>query len=299
MPLKRLTKRLDHSRTETAYPQTEETVVVQPATRSNNGNVAQAFDAVAEIFDYSFEASPVIQRLRKMLYKLIERLVPPGSFVLDINCGTGIDAMFLANQGYRVVGIDISAKMIEQARRKLENDQRENVEFFVSSFEDIARTPGHRYDLVLSNFGGLNCTSNLDKVAEQVACVTRQGGFFVGVVMPPFCVWETSAGLIHGRWNYAFRRLRKDVAATGFPEKSFSVFYHSPRRLGSAFYPWFEVKKVYGLSIFSPPPNATSFINKHPRLTSLLERLDGMVQRLPLVRSVGDHFMVVLKKRES
>ena len=296
MFLKTLMRRPSPSAIEPTSPQTMESAVRPSRNYSNTDKVAEAFDAIAERFDQSFESSPVIQRLRKRVYNVIGSLVPQGSSILDMNCGIGIDAAFLGKQGYNVVGIDISTKMIEQAKRKLESD-RHNVEFYVSSFEHIVQLPSHRYDLILSNFGGLNCTNNLHTVAEQIGLATRQGGFFVGVVMPRFCIWETVSGLTHGRWDYAFRRLRKGIPATGFSEKSFSVYYHSPRRVISAFRPWFVVERVCGLSIFSPPPSASSFIKKHPRLTTLLERLDALVERFPLERSMGDHFMIVLRKK--
>lgn len=274
-----------------------ESVVSPTETGANSAQVAEAFDAVAEIYDYSFESSPVIQRLRRKLYDTIDRVISAGSSVLDINCGTGTDALFLANHGYNVMGIDISPKMIEQARDKVTSEKRQNVQFKLSSFEHVAEGPHECYDLVLSNFGGLNCTNDLGKVAEQLAHVTKDGGYFVGVVMPPFSIWETVAGLIHGNFYYAVRRLRRNVSATGFSDRTFSVFYHSPRELASAFRPWFSVEKVCGLSILSPPPNARSFIEKHPRLTTLLERLDGIVESFPLGRSMGDHFMIILRKR--
>ncbi len=259
--------------------------------------VASAFDEVAEIFDSTFEPSPVIQRLRQKVYNEIQRRVPLGSLILDINCGTGIDALLLTKKGYTVHGIDISQKMIEQARKKIGIERITNVEFSVSSFDRLPEKLTQRYDLVLSNFGGLNCTNNLDKVAEEIAAVTKQGGFFIGIVMPPFCIWETASGLLYGRWRYAFRRLRKNTAATGFYGKGFIVFYHSPQHIVSAFRPRFQVKQIVGLSVFSPPPAARRFIEHYPRLTSFLERFDESVEKFPLIRSIGDHLMIVLKRR--
>ncbi len=264
---------------------------------THTDQVASAFDEVAEIFDSTFESSPVIQNIRQRVYNEIQRRVLSGSLILDINCGTGIDAIFLAKKGYAVHGIDISAKMIEQARKKADAEQIGNVEFFVSSFEHLPTQLTQRYDLVLSNFGGLNCTNNLDKVAEEIAAITKQGGFFIGIVMPPFCIWETASGLLHGRWRYAFRRLRKNTAATGFYGKGFIVFYHSPQHIVSAFRPRFQVKQIVGLSVSSPPPAARRFIEHYPRLTSFLERFDESVEKFPLIRSIGDHFMIVLKRR--
>lgn len=44
----------------------------------------------------------------------------PGCSVLDVGCGTGRHAIELARRGYRVTGVDLSAGMLEQARRDAE-----------------------------------------------------------------------------------------------------------------------------------------------------------------------------------
>jgi ubiquinone/menaquinone biosynthesis C-methylase UbiE len=46
--------------------------------------------------------------------------VPKGGVVLDIPCGTGRFTNFLLQEGYRVIGADISPQMIGEARRKVE-----------------------------------------------------------------------------------------------------------------------------------------------------------------------------------
>jgi len=49
---------------------------------------------------------------------LVDELgLAPGHTVLDVGCGTGRHAIELARRGYKVTGIDVSAGMIEEARR--------------------------------------------------------------------------------------------------------------------------------------------------------------------------------------
>lgn len=267
----------------------------QALKQTNTVRVREAFDNVAGIFETQFE-NEITQRLRELTYGAIRSIIPSHASILDINCGTGIDAIALAREGFKVVGMDISPGMIEYARQTAAGQQIRNVEFYVSSFEDLSVTEDRKYDLVFSNFGGLNCVEKFDSIAMEIANVTQPGSYFVGVVMPPICLWEIVAGMARFDFKNAFRRLRCNTQATGFQGKTFTVFYHSPRTLTAAFRKWFTVERIYGLSIISPPPHATGFKQTFSRLSKFLEDLDMRIAFLPLFRSVGDHFVLVAKR---
>ena len=260
-------------------------------------DVAAAFDAVASTYDADFGANPIALRLRARIYGLIQELIPRGGNILDINCGTGTDAWFLSSLGYRVHGIDVSHGMIEIARRKAAGSS--GISFRVCSFEQLYDAIGQKFDLVLSNFGGMNCTADLGKVATQVAAATMPGGYFVAVVMPPFSLWETLSGLLRNRSDVAFRRLNGTASAVGFRPFRFEVTYYSPRSFSSSFLSKFALERIIGLNIASPPPSAHFFARKHPVLTSILERIDRVIGSIPLVRSLGDHFIVILRRSTS
>ncbi|MGH2567857.1 MAG: class I SAM-dependent methyltransferase [Bacteroidota bacterium] len=262
----------------------------------HTARVAEAFDNVAEIFENSLE-NETTRGLREKVYSVIESLVPAGASILDINCGIGIDAVALFRRGYRVVGVDISPNMIREAVERARQARATEAAFRVGSFQDLSSIQGKPFDLVLSNFGGLNCVGSLENVAEQVASITRPGGYFVAVVMPPFSLWELLAGLVRHNFNFAFRRLRTNVQASGFGGKSFTVSYFSPGKFASVFSRWFEVKQVRGFNIVSPPPHATRFVSSSPRLTQRLVRLEEMIAAFPLLRSIGDHYLMVLRRK--
>ena len=117
--------------------------------------VTDAFDAVAASFDERFE-NAITRRIRDKVYGIVERLLPPPSAFLDINCGTGIDAMVFAQRGYSVTGIDISPGMIQQAKGKALAFPSFNATFSVGSFEHLSERVRGSFDLAFSNFGGLN-----------------------------------------------------------------------------------------------------------------------------------------------
>ncbi|PWI45108.1 transferase [Streptomyces sp. ICBB 8177] len=69
--------------------------------------------------------------------------------VLDIGCGTGDNAVFLAGRGHRVTGVDGSPHAIERARRRAA-EADVDVEFLVGDAARLDDVP-HRFDTVLSS----------------------------------------------------------------------------------------------------------------------------------------------------
>lgn len=251
--------------------------------------VRHAFDAVADIFDETFENERT-RRVRSRIYNIIETILPPGSKILDINCGTGIDARALLERGYDVTGTDISPGMVSVAQRNVPQGK-----FYACSFEALRTLSIEHVDLVLSNFGGLNCTQILHPVADAVISLLRPGGYFLGVFMSRFSLWETVAGLLQGDLGTASRRLRGTAPATGFPGIGFTVFYHTHRSLLSPFGDKCTVRHVSGINILSPPPHAEAFVKRHPRLSGILEWIESRVATIPGLRTMGDHSIVLLQ----
>jgi ubiquinone/menaquinone biosynthesis C-methylase UbiE len=258
--------------------------------------VAEAFDRVAGIFDSNLE-NATTARLRMRLYSVIESLIQPGSSVLDVSCGTGIDALYLAKQGYRLCGIDISKKMITASRLKFEHAGIENVKFVVASYDRLSPKTIPLADLVFSNFGGMNCTPDLASAAEAIAGVTKPGGYFIGVIMPTFSLWEALSYAARLQWRQMLRRIHDHAPATGFDGTSFPVYYYSPGTATAAFSSHFERRQLIGLSIISPSPQSTRFVQRHPMLANSLIAIDGIIETFPLLRSIGDHYLIVLQRK--
>ena len=87
----------------------------QPATRRGG-----PFDAVADEYDGRFTTSLIGRAQRESVWLEMDRLFRPGQRILEINCGTGVDALHLDALGIHVVACDASAKMVDVARRRLE-----------------------------------------------------------------------------------------------------------------------------------------------------------------------------------
>ena len=58
------------------------------------------------------------------LYKPFCQMLPKGAKILDAGCGSGRDTLFFLNQGFKVVAIDASLKMVNATQEMTEADCR-------------------------------------------------------------------------------------------------------------------------------------------------------------------------------
>ncbi len=91
------------------------------------------------------------ERIRRESPFLLKTLAQaPEQAVLDLGCGTGEHSRFLASKGYRVLGVDRSASMLEAAGQ---DPLPENLEFLEADLRQLGRT-------VTGRFGGAICLGN-------------------------------------------------------------------------------------------------------------------------------------------
>lgn len=107
----------------------------------------------------------------------LKPMFPPldGCEVLDLGCGYGWHSRYASEQGAkRVLGIDLSEKMIAEAKRR---NPAPNVTYEVCGLEDYDY-PKDSFDLVISNLV-LHYVAELDSVFAKVHRTLRDGGVFL------------------------------------------------------------------------------------------------------------------------
>ncbi|GIV33191.1 MAG: methyltransferase [Chitinophagales bacterium] len=114
---------------------------------------------------------------RVFIDALVAFLKPaPQSRILDLACGSGRHAVYLASLGYQVTGIDLSAELIEKAR----SSESDKLEFFVHDMRNEFRINFYNYILNLfTSFGYFKSDHDHKRVLKNIFLGLKSGGRFV------------------------------------------------------------------------------------------------------------------------
>jgi len=259
-----------------------------------------AFDSIAEQYDDIFTRSRIGRAQRAAVWPVLQQIFRVGERVLELNCGTGEDALFLARTGVSVYGCDASERMIAVAARRIAEAARgAQVQLEVRSTEAIGelRDAGD-FDGVLSNFSGLNCVADLGDVASHLARLVKPEGRLVLCFSSRLCLWETLWYMAHGQVARALRRLPGKAAAS-LGEVVLDVRYPTVWHIRRLFAPHFVLRGHKGIGVTVPPSYLEPWARRHPKALSLLQAIDQAVAGWFLLRGIGDHTLLVLERTRS
>jgi ubiquinone/menaquinone biosynthesis C-methylase UbiE len=259
--------------------------------------IAEAFSRTAERYDHFAEDHPNQARMRRKVYAHLARFVPRGARVLELAAGTGTDAVYLAQHGYRVHATDIAPGMLARLRDKVARlELADRITVQECSFTALDRIAGPPFDAVFSDLGGLNCVANLSPIIDALPSVLRPGGVVTWVLMPPICLWELAL-VFTGRVRLALRRLARGGTRAHLEGLYFTVHYFAPREVVSAFGEDFELLAIEGLSVITPTAESKNLAKRHPRVYGALAWLDDRLAPRPPWWGWGDFFIITLRYR--
>jgi SAM-dependent methyltransferase len=268
-------------------------------TRPQLLDTRNAFDSVAADYDGPRGNNDLIQDMRSEMWRWLGATFAPGGRLIDLGCGTGLDAVHLAGLGFRITATDWSPLMVERtavrAAAQHVTDRVRAINVGAHELERLDETSA--YDGAYSNLGPLNCVPDLGHVSRECARVLRAGGKLLFTVIGRYCPWEVAHYLRRGRWARAKVRFARDAVPVGMNNHTIWTRYYAPREFYRAFEPHFTLEHYRGLCVFAPPPYLAGVRDRHPRLHQRLWRLDRRVSGWPLIRGMGDHFLIVMRKR--
>jgi SAM-dependent methyltransferase len=252
---------------------------------------------VAADYDGPRGNNELIQRMRLTLWDTVGGQIPVGRRLLDLGCGTGIDAFEFARRGYEIVASDWSPQMVERTRaRAASGGLAERVNAKHVGIHQLDRIDD-RFDGIYSNFGPLNCAPDLDAVAAQCERLLHPGGLLIFSVIGRICPWEMAYYTFKGRIRRAAVRAARGATAVGMNRHTIWTYYYRPREFYRAFADRFTLESYRALSLFMPPPYLVDYYRRHRAGCERLGKLDDRFGALPLLRDMGDHFLIVMRRR--
>jgi SAM-dependent methyltransferase len=149
--------------------------------------VSARYDRIAEFYE---QLAPDVYNDPPMaaLLRLIGDV--SGLRMLDLACGHGRLSRELARRGGNVVGIDISAALLNLARAR-EVEYSLKISYFQADASSPETLQGEKFDGVVCCFG-LSDIDDLDGAIATVARLLHPGGFFTfSILHPCFPGWES------------------------------------------------------------------------------------------------------------
>ena len=153
--------------------------------------MANKFDEIAKEYDSLFTHTQIGIKQRLLVYNHLQNKLANKSNlnILELNGGTGEDSIWLAKKGHQVLCTDISQEMTKEANKKY---NKPNLKFSNLDINHLANYSFEEsFDLIFSNFGGLNCLSpkEIEIFLNSAKDKLNENGRLIMVIMAKNCLW--------------------------------------------------------------------------------------------------------------
>lgn len=258
-------------------------------------NVAEAFSRKALEYDAFGSDHENLTYMRQKVRQHALTYLHPSDRILELNAGTGLDAVFFSQIGFHVHATDLSPGMVACIQEKIERERLNKVlTAQVCSFTDLEQAIAGPFEYVFSNMGGINCFPEPATIAGQLSHLLTPGGHVTWVVMPHTTLWELAA-VFHGDFKTATRRSSSHGVIADVSGVNFTTYYFSPRQIIQAFGPQFQPVRLQGLSVFTPPADHKYFSRIHPRIYKILRIFEEHLADRPPFYQWGDFFILTMQ----
>ena len=265
----------------------------------NEQQAESAFTTQSVIFDELYAGNTIIKYKRERVRNHVLQFLLPGSSILELNSGTGEDALFFAQKGFKVHATDLSTGMQNELKRKVVlTGMEERVSTEICSYTQLGQLKNKGpYEHIFSNFAGLNCTNELDIVLASFNDLLKPGGTVTLVILPKFCLWETLL-VFRGKFRTAFRRFfSSDGSKAHIEGVYFKCWYYNPSFIINQLKDQFNLLGIEGLCTIVPPSYIEGFAEKHPSVYRFLKDKEDKLKGSWPWKYIGDYYIVSLKKK--
>jgi SAM-dependent methyltransferase len=270
----------------------------------NPSSPPAGFDAAAERYDADEQGNPVLSHMRERIFHQLCAAFAPGARLIELGSGTGTDARRLVSErSCRVALVDISPRLLDRAEAKVRGARPDGLIgahlLRADSVGELATIYGPAsFDGAYSSLGPLNCEPLLDPVARGLGELVRPGGTLVLSVINRWCPAEVGWFALHGQWREASRRWGGPVQAAAYPggPRDVATWYYTRRDIERAFSRAFHVEHAEALPLLWPPPYLDFLVTRFQRLFRALEPIESWGARQPILRDLGDHVLLRLRR---
>lgn len=266
--------------------------------------MAVPFDHIASVYESVLSRSAMGQLQRKEVWKYLENVIPhlEGLEMLELNWGSNEDAMMFSDKGYNIIATDVSIEMAKVTQEKAH--PYSSVHNRISSqYLDLDCVNeillDKKYDLIFSNFGGLNCISpeSLKKFFAKLPTLLNPNGRFIGVIMTRFCLTESFYHLLKFQFRKAFRRWSSKEVSVTIQDNTLKTWYYRPSTLQKWSASYFNIVNVIPVGVVIPPMHLSSFFLRKKGMLLRLTNLENMLSKNSFCAEVSDHFILDLQVR--
>lgn len=208
---------------------------------SRRASIVKYYEGLAKDYDHRFN-NPRLDYMRSVEKRALLDSLKPG-IILDIGCGTGEQALFLAKKGYRVLGMDISKEMIKIAADRIkEAELEDNVSLITASAEALPFRD-KSFEGSISIFGVFSHVPGASQAFQEMHRVLKNGSraiitvvnrwnltwwiktFFSGRMNWLIYALKSKEYIVDGLWTYYFSKseLKKMLQEIGFKVRIGSI----------------------------------------------------------------------------
>ena len=264
------------------------------AARARSAAATLAFDRLAPTYDTLVSGDAFLHQ-RAQTHAAFRRWIKPGFRILEVGCGTGLDTVFLAALGARVVASDPSDEMLSRTKRRVATaGVGDRVGILSCGLQELpqfldALDHSEGFDAIVSNFGALNCVATLDPLRTVSGRHLRPGGAVILGLIGRTCLWETLYFTARGERAKAARRRMANVAVA-VAGVDVPTYYHRRSDVHECLGEGFALDGAIGIGVVVPPP----FLEpRWQQLPGAIRRaaagLDRIAASWPLLNQLGDH----------
>ena len=263
------------------------------------------FDAVADRYDAEERDNLSFSYMRARSYLRLGDAFPPGARLIDVGSGTGTEAARLVARGADVALVDASARLLDLAAAKVRAVRASSLLgthlMPARRLGELASAYGRAsFDGAYSSLGPLNCEPDLRPVAEALAELIRPGGALVLSLINRVCAVEVAWFAAHADWRAAGRRWHGPVSASTYAggPRDVATWYHRRAEIQRVFAGAgaFSIELVEALPLLWPPTYLDFLVKRFPRVFGVLDPIDRTLSRWPLLRDLGDHLLLRLRR---